>query len=340
MNIVFCNYYLELNANNFMFENNNTSIGDDLLKPFVELKKIALSRNIKIATVDVVDPAVADSFVFIDMPEKSNSYFNYALKHNKPMYLVILESRLTRSDNYVAANHELFKKIFTYNDSYVDNKKYFKLNYAFSLPSQLLFDCKEKEKLCVMIAGNKKSNDPNELYSKREELIRWFEKNHHDDFDLYGIGWDKYTFNGIKPIRLLNRSNFLRSLFCKKYSSYKGGVDRKQVVLKKYKFSICYENICDVPGYITEKIFDSLISGCVPIYWGANNIHDHIPSNCFIDKRAFSTNAELYRYISSMSTDDYQSYVINIEKFLNSEQSYDFSINCFVETLLREIVYE
>lgn len=338
MNIAFCNYYLELNANNFMFENNNASIGDDLLKPFVELKRIASSRDIKIATVDVVDPAVVDVFVFVDMPDRSNSYFKYALKHNKPMHLIILESRLTRTENYVTANHELFNKVFTYNDSYVDNKKYIKLNYAFSFPSKLSLDCKQKEKLCVMIAGNKKSNDPNELYSKREEIIRWFEKNHPEDFDLYGIGWDKYTFNGIKPIRLLNRSNLLRSLFYKTYPCYRGEVVRKQAVLQKYKFSICYENICDVPGYITEKIFDSLISGCVPIYWGADNIQDHIPAHCFIDKRDFSTHAELYHYIRNMSFDEYQTYIRNIEKFFNSDQSYEFSIKYFADTILREII--
>jgi hypothetical protein len=57
--------------------------------------------------------------------------------------------------------------------------------------------------------------------------------------------------------------------------------------LEKYKFSICYENARDTPGYITEKIFDCFFAGCVPIYWGANNITDHIPKECFIDKRDF-----------------------------------------------------
>lgn len=340
MNIAFCNYYSELNVNNFMFVNNNAPIGDDLLKPFVELRNKAASRNINIATVDVLDPAIVDAFVFIDMPERNNSYFNFALKHNKPMYLIILESRHTRTENYVEANHRLFEKIFTYNDSYIDNKKYFKLNYTFTFPTNLAADCRRKEKLCVMIAGNKKSNDPNELYSRREEIVRWFEKNHSDDFDLYGTDWDKYTFPPNKLIRHLNRSNWLRSLFHKKFNSYRGKVDRKLPVLKKYKFSICFENTCDVPGYITEKIFDSLISGCVPIYRGAQNIQDHVPSNCFIDMRNFSTHAELYRYIANMGADEYEAYLGNIEKYFNSEQSYEFSTDCFSETLLREIVGE
>ena len=37
----------------------------------------------------------------------------------------------------------------------------------------------------AMIAGNKKINFKNELYSKRKEIIKWFELNHLEDFDLY-----------------------------------------------------------------------------------------------------------------------------------------------------------
>jgi hypothetical protein len=39
----------------------------------------------------------------------------------------------------------------------------------------------------------KKINHPLELYSKRVEAIKWFEKNHPEDFDFYGIGWDRYV---------------------------------------------------------------------------------------------------------------------------------------------------
>ena len=52
---------------------------------------------------------------------------------------------------------------------------------------------------------------------------------------------------------------------------------------KNISFAICYENARDIPGYITEKIFDCFFAGCVPIYWGgAPNVTDHIPANTFI----------------------------------------------------------
>lgn len=41
--------------------------------------------------------------------------------------------------------------------------------------------------------------------------------------------------------------------------------------LKHFKFNICPENSNSF-GYVTEKIFHAIDAGCVPIYWGSNNI--------------------------------------------------------------------
>ena len=44
--------------------------------------------------------------------------------------------------------------------------------------------------------------------------------------------------------------------------------DDKFKFLANYRFNLCPENSLG-EGYITEKIFDSIRSGCIPIYWGA-----------------------------------------------------------------------
>lgn len=41
----------------------------------------------------------------------------------------------------------------------------------------------------------------------------------------------------------------------------------KQVFLKKYVFNLCPENAA-IGNYVTEKIMQSAITGCIPIYWG------------------------------------------------------------------------
>ncbi len=46
--------------------------------------------------------------------------------------------------------------------------------------------------------------------------------------------------------------------------------DNKSLFLRNYKFNICPEN-SNAKGYVTEKPFESIRSGCIPIYWGSDN---------------------------------------------------------------------
>jgi hypothetical protein len=45
------------------------------------------------------------------------------------------------------------------------------------------------------------------------------------------------------------------------------GTIYKRQLLQKYTYNICAENAYN-PGYVTEKVFQSLEAGCIPIYWG------------------------------------------------------------------------
>lgn len=40
--------------------------------------------------------------------------------------------------------------------------------------------------------------------------------------------------------------------------------------LERYMFNLCPEN-SNTQGYVTEKIFDAIKAGCLPIYWGSKN---------------------------------------------------------------------
>jgi len=60
--------------------------------------------------------------------------------------------------------------------------------------------------------------------------------------------------------------------------------DRKIDFLQNYKFNICPENT-DTRGYITEKIIDSFLAGCIPIYWSEKN---------FADFKIFNKNSILF----------------------------------------------
>ena len=46
--------------------------------------------------------------------------------------------------------------------------------------------------------------------------------------------------------------------------------DDKNAYMRQFYFNICPEN-SNAYGYVTEKIFDAIYAGCVPIYWGSYN---------------------------------------------------------------------
>ncbi len=323
---------------NTIFDKNQTKLKvgsfDKYHKLYDEFKKYGY----EIATNDINTIAESDIVLYFDMPKvlpkKQDMYKSY---------LLAIESSIIKPENFHLEKHKYFKKIFTWNDNLVDGEKYIKINYAFRLPSKIYKNIK-RDKLCCLIVSNKSSNFENELYSERKNLIRWFEKNHPEDFDLYGFGWNEYRFYGSKPIRALNRLPYLKDIafkfFGEKCSSYCGKTDSKLETIKNYKFAIAYENVKDESGYITEKIFDVLIAGCVPIYWGAKNITEYVPKNCFIDRRDFKSNEELYDYLLSINNTKYLEYLNSIEKFLNSQQAYQFSAESFAKTILKNCINE
>lgn len=303
---------------------------DDCLYGFALLKNKFEENGINLSTQDINLPSESQFVIYNEMPN-----IKY-ISPDKNIYLLMLESKIVKSSSWAIKNHRYFKKIFTWDDNLVDNKKYFKVNYPHKIPAELTLGLSKKEKLCTMIIGNKFLSHPLGLYTERLKAISWFEQNHLEEFDFYGIGWDKYCFKGI--LSRLNSFDFLRIPLKPKYPSYRGAVKSKREVLQKYKFAICYENARDMPGYITEKIFDCFFAGCVPIYWGAPNVTDYIPSDAFIDRREFRTYNNLYSYLKNMSDKEYVSYLDKIKDFICSDKMYPFSAECFANTLVNEIL--
>ena len=317
--------------NNRQFDlSNKISNRDNCLYGWYLLQKKFRENGIDLSTQDINPPSESQFIIYNEMHKIKN------ITPDKDNYFLMLESKIISPDNWSIDNHRFFKKIFTWDDTLVDNKKYIKINYPHKLPVDLDYDLNRKEKFCAMIAANKFKPHPLELYTERIKAIRWFEQNHSEDFDLYGIGWDKYYFKGM--LSRLNRFNTLRKILKPRYPSYKGSIESKKEVYKKYKFAICYENARDIPGYITEKIFDCFFAGCVPIYWGAPNITDHIPTDTFIDKRNFNTYEELYSYLKNMSDKEYMNYLGAIKNFIKSDKIYPFSAECFAITIVNEIL--
>ncbi len=335
-----------------LYKNNryfNEKSRDDCLYPMVVLRDKFKTKGYELSTYDMYPADKFDLFLFSDMPDFRNKDFQNIIHLRKPLYLILTESEIIKPENWDIKKHILFEKIFTWNDSKVDGRKYIKFFLANKIPDIFEIDLSTKKKLCVMITANKMNYDKRELYSERLNAVEWFNNNHTEDFDLYGIDWEKGVW--IKQIRkflrnkiirkifkIIEKINFFRGLFKKNLIVYRGTIPEKRAILSRYKFSICFENARNIPGYITEKIFDSFFAGCIPIYLGAPNIKNFIPENTFIDWSRFKNYAELYNYIKQLSDNEYENYLRNIQSFIKSKQMRFFSAEFFAETIIKNII--
>ena len=112
-------------------------------------------------------------------------------------------------------------------------------------------------------AGEIKSICDNLSYHSLKESLRFCSLvSQHDPNGLRKEIYD--ALSGLGEIscggRFLNNTDELKTIY----------QDDKILYLKQFKFNICPENT-NVEGYVTEKIFQSIQSGSVPIYWGSNN---------------------------------------------------------------------
>ena len=225
--------------------------------------------------------------------------------------LIVYEPPFHLPVMFTPDTYQCFHKVLTWDDSIVDNKKFFKINYPALRPMLENIPSYSEKKFLTQICGYFGSWTPDDLYGERLNVIRYFEARPGNDFDFYGRGWP-----------------------ANEYRNYKGAPADKLSVLKNYKFSICYENTKNIIGYITEKIFDCFAAGCVPIYWGATNVKDHIPANCFIAREDFSSFDELVDFLKKMDEPTYNQYLQNIRNFLSSEQGEKFSQEAFAKVVL------
>jgi alpha-1,3-fucosyltransferase 10 len=82
------------------------------------------------------------------------------------------------------------------------------------------------------------------------------------------------------------------------------GTDAKLRLIGRHKFTLAFENSIAV-DYVTEKLYDALVAGSVPVYLGAPNVRDLAPADgCLIDATDFAGPAALAAYLNHLNADD------------------------------------
>ena len=296
-----------------IFENNNFS-NQTLYKDITPFAQLAIENGIENTISSDLLEFRTDQDEFIIFCFLTFSLFNireyikmlWKYPRNKK-YLFLFEPSVVAPASYLRVLHFFFTRVYTWDDSLVDSKKYFKYIWPQSGNSFILWVPFNEKKNIVLMNANKIWFWKNELYSSREKIIRYFEST-WVEFDLYGLGWWK-----------ANKKQ--RIFWYTPFPSWRWRADDKIATIAQYKFNICFENMSDTPGYITEKIWDSFKAKTVPVYWGASNINEYVPQDCFIDYRDFWDFDKLHQFLSDMTEIEYNAYIQNIENFLQTREA-------------------
>lgn len=261
-----------------------------------------------------------------------------------PKYLIATENPyicpLNRNEPYLRT----FNGVFTWNKDllHLPNASHLFIPNQIQVKQTPSF--KDRPIFACLINANKAFpkliND--DLYKERIHVIRWYEKNAPQYFSLYGLGWSKPEPAFTPSEKLARRFKRIASQVFgyKPFPSYIGEIEDKANVYQKAKFAYCYENVANLPDYISEKIFDCLLNGCVPIYWGSHTIEDHIPSSCFIDRRNFKSMSEMHQFLLNISADKYQKYQDSIHQFLASPKAMEFDTARYVSIIINKILQD
>jgi hypothetical protein len=271
------------------------------LRRKLDFNKIKLSEDVEKIVFFNITPKVARKYDLSRFPREK-------------LVLFMWEPKTVLRRMYLPRVRQCFSRVYTWNDSLVDEKTHFKFHYP--VLTSMIEDIVafEEKKLCTLVSSDLKSSYEHELYTARKEVICFFEQIKEEGFEFYGRCWNPST-----------------------YKSYRGTISDKIATIKNYRFNFCYENTKDTPGYITEKIFDCFAAGTIPIYWGASNIDGYIPKNCFIDRTAFNSMEELYAFMKAMSKEEYEGYLVRIRAFLASESAKKFSFDQFAQDFYQAV---
>lgn len=348
------NHYLQ----NRLFEVDDSRLnGDQLQAPYVYLRRYLQDKGVSVNTIDYLPKAENGAKnIYISLGVLSN-YQKLAERRDTVLsgYFAlecpIVEPRMYRR---LKQARPYFKRIFTWSDdssleSFVGKSldyEHFLLPQSFNQVHNEIWR-KNDRKFLVMINANKLPRVYwRELYTERMRAVDFFSRT--DEIDLFGKGWEKPSIRvGVTSVPFtLRRFHFWLQTYWQKLrpdpllvaarTAYRGAALSKAETLGNYTFALCFENSM-MKGWITEKIFDCFYAGTIPIYWGAPEIKDYIPADCFIDMREFAGYPELRQFLKNLTADEIHTYKESARNFLASEKFTPFKKETFAQVIHKVI---
>ena len=172
-----------------------------------------------------------------------------------------------------------------------------------------------------LIAANKVSSTEDSNYALRRQFAKASVEN---NLMIFGGLWNDSLVArihhrlgvGLHALRNGTIPN-LKDLYGElhlKYENYMGAPEDKQVVMRESKFALVIENS---DTYVSEKLFDALIAGSIPIYFGPDLSKYGISEDNLVIRHHEGLN-QLKFQLESMSVDEISLRLNTIQKFVHS----------------------
>jgi len=176
-----------------------------------------------------------------------------------------------------------------------------------------------------MVVSNKVSPISDSNYGVRRELAQMFTP---EELQVYGTLWESSLFPKLKfrlgTILFSIRNQFLPNLISvygglhKNFQTTRGYVQDKHAIIKNSKFSLIVENS---DHGLSARLFDCLIDGSVPIFFGPCLKEAGIPEGVAIEWK--NKIQELPDFLRKMSDDDKLQTLIKGREFILSSYFFD-----------------
>jgi hypothetical protein len=341
----------------------NPFAGDDILAPYVALHDRLTRAGVVVRTADQLAPQPDGRQKFVisfGTPDRlvELSVRRYAVLARRAdvvlsaffaMECPVVEPKMFRA---LPTLQKLFRRVLSWSDTDAllpftgapVKVESFSWPQSFDAVHERLWQQGNRKFLLMMNANKLPRLFVNELYTARLRAVEFFHR--YDEIDLYGRNWDRAparvgkTWTPYALRRLVTKGWELRQrllpdpLYRAAASATRGTARSKSATVAKYRFALCFENSI-LKGWMTEKLFDCFFAGTVPVYWGAPDVLDRVPAECFIDMRQFDDFSELRTFLHALTPSDERRYREAARDYLGSDQFTPFRLRTFVDLAAR-----
>jgi alpha(1,3/1,4) fucosyltransferase len=335
--------------------------GDTILEPYRYLREWMAARGVAVHTADALRRGDVRSATQLYVSLGSRRHYARMLRRHDvtpsaflAMECPAVEPKLYRDLRDVS---QVFRRVYTFSPVTALRPFLrrpmdllpFHFPQAWDTVHDAIWEQEDRPGFLTIVNANKLPRDrTNELYTERLRAIDFFART--GDLDLYGVGWDQAPFRlgytwvpgTVRRWTHRGRSRWLRrhptAELAAARSVFRGAIADKAATLGRYRFALVIENMA-LDGWITEKIFDCLYTGTVPVYLGAPDVERWLSPDCYVDLRAFADYGALRDHLQSLSPADVRAYRDAGRAFLTSPGFAPFSKKAHAE-LFGRIVEE